>query len=174
VKKSMLNVIILALCLINLVLTAFLTFTLVQTNTKTNSLITHIAEIIDLDVAGGTKDTSASSDTSDLTNIEYLSVTNGEETTITVTYVGQSTHYAVLSVTVGINKSHKDYNEKIETIKTSMALIVSDISNIATTKYTYQTIANNKADFEKDCLAQLQERFQTNCIYSVLTTVTVQ
>jgi flagellar FliL protein len=162
------------LCLINLVLTAFLTFTLVQTNTKTNSLITHIAEIIDLDVAGGTKDTSASSGTSDLTNIEYLSVTNGEETTITVTYVGQSTHYAVLSVTVGINKSHKDYNEKIETIKTSMALIVSDISNIATTKYTYQTIANNKADFEKDCLAQLQERFQTNCIYSVLTTVTVQ
>lgn len=38
-KKSMLNVIILALVLVNLVLTVILTFSLVSTNKKTNSLI---------------------------------------------------------------------------------------------------------------------------------------
>ena len=50
-KKSMLNVIILALVLVNLVLTVILTFSLVSTNKKTNSLINKVAQIIDLDVA---------------------------------------------------------------------------------------------------------------------------
>ncbi|MCR5514924.1 MAG: hypothetical protein K6F41_00570 [Lachnospira sp.] len=173
-KKSLLNVIILALVLINLVLTAVLTFTLVQTNTKTNSLITHIAEIIDLDVAGGTTDSSSSSSSTDLSNIEYISVTNGEETTITVTYVGTQTHYAVLTVTIGVNKSHKDYSEKITTIKNNMTYIVNTISTIATENYTYQTIATNTKDFQNDCLEALQDLFQTNCIYSVLVTPVVQ
>ena len=51
-KKSTLNVITLALVLINLVLTVILTFSLVSTNNKTNKLISKVAEIIDLDVAG--------------------------------------------------------------------------------------------------------------------------
>ena len=61
-KKSMLNVIILALVLVNLVLTVILTFSLVSTNKKTNSLINKVAQIIDLDVAGvdnSSKSTSA-------------------------------------------------------------------------------------------------------------------
>ena len=47
-KKSMLNVITLALVLINLILTVLLTFSLVSTNNKTNNLITKVAQIIDL------------------------------------------------------------------------------------------------------------------------------
>ena len=48
-KKSMLNVITLALVLVNLVLTVILTFSLVSTNNKTNKLVTKVSEIIDLD-----------------------------------------------------------------------------------------------------------------------------
>ena len=48
-KKSMLNVITLALVLINLVLTVLLTFSLVSTNNRTNNLIKKVGEIIDLD-----------------------------------------------------------------------------------------------------------------------------
>lgn len=51
-KKSMLNVITLALVLINLVLTVLLTFSLVSTNNRTNNLIKKVGEIIDLDAAG--------------------------------------------------------------------------------------------------------------------------
>lgn len=46
-KKSMLNVITLALVLVNLVLTVILTFSLVSTNNKTNKLVTKVSEIID-------------------------------------------------------------------------------------------------------------------------------
>ena len=51
-KKSMLNVITLALVLINLVLTVVLTFSLVSTNNKTNNLISKVAKIIDLMLEG--------------------------------------------------------------------------------------------------------------------------
>ena len=64
-KKSMLNVIILALVLVNLVLTVILTFSLVSTNKKTNSLINKVAQIIDLDVAGVEKQ--------DMPYFQYLS-----------------------------------------------------------------------------------------------------
>ena len=57
-KKSMLNVITLALVLINLVLTVLLTFSLVSTNNKTNNLITKVSQIIDLDVGGITADST--------------------------------------------------------------------------------------------------------------------
>ena len=46
-KKSTLNVITLALVLINLALTVILTFSLVSTNNKTNKLIGKVAEIIE-------------------------------------------------------------------------------------------------------------------------------
>ena len=45
-KKSMLNVITLALVLVNLVLTVILTFSLVSTNNKTNKLVTKVSEIL--------------------------------------------------------------------------------------------------------------------------------
>ena len=45
-KKSMLNVIILALVLVNLVLTVILTFSLVSTNKKTNSLINKVHRLL--------------------------------------------------------------------------------------------------------------------------------
>ena len=52
-KKSMLNVITLALVLVNLVLTVILTFSLVSTYKNTNSLINKLTQIIDIDVTGG-------------------------------------------------------------------------------------------------------------------------
>ena len=45
-KKSMLNVITLALVLVNLVLTVILTFSLVSTNNKTNKLVTKVSEMV--------------------------------------------------------------------------------------------------------------------------------
>lgn len=58
-KKSMLSVVNLAISIINLALTVVLTFSLVTTNNKTNNLISKVAEIIDLDVAGDTSSTAS-------------------------------------------------------------------------------------------------------------------
>lgn len=164
-KKSMINVITLALVLINLVLTVVLTFSLVSTNNKTNNLISKVAKIIDLDVAG----TASGSGTGNVNidDIEYIDVMSGDSNSITVSYTdGGKTHYVVLKVTIGLNKKSKDYETKSVSINNGMKLIVSQITNEAL-KYKYDSVVANKTTIENNLLSTLRDQFQTEMIHSV-------
>lgn len=173
-KKSMLNVITLALVLINLVLTVILTFSLVSTNNKTNSLITKVAEIIDLDVGGGATKSNSDGNATAIDDIEYIDVMNNESKDITIPYVeGSKTHYAVITVTMGLDKKNKDYEEKKTTINNGMRVIVNEVTNEAM-KYSYSTITSSKTLIEANLLSKLQDTFRTDCIQSVMITILVQ
>ena len=102
-KKSMLNVIILALVLVNLVLTVILTFSLVSTNKKTNSLINKVAQIIDLDVAGGVSNNNSSTG-SGIENVSYIDIKNNDSTDIIVSYVDNGMKVLVNKITNEANK----------------------------------------------------------------------
>lgn len=116
-KKSMLNVITLALVLINLVLTVLLTFSLVSTNNRTNNLIKKVGEIIDLDAAGNAANGSQTGSAVNIDDIEYVEVKSGDSTNITVSYTDSGkTHYVVFKVTLGLNKKAKDYSTKSTSI----------------------------------------------------------
>ena len=165
-KKSMLNVITLALVLINLVLTVLLTFSLVSTNNRTNNLIKKVGEIIDLDAAGNAANGSQTG-SAVIDDIEYVEVKSGDSTNITVSYTDSGkTHYVVFKVTLGLNKKAKDYSTKSTSINNGMKLIVSQITNEAL-KYSYNTVTTNKTTIEKNLLSTLQDQFETEAICSV-------
>lgn len=173
-KKSMLNVITLALVFINLVLTVILTFSLVSTNNKTNGLITKVAEIIDLDVGGGASGNNSSSTTASIDNIEYIDVTSDDGNKITIPYTENGkTHYAVLTVSIGVNKKSKDYKSKKTSLTNGMKLISNQVYNEAL-KYSYSTITSNKTTMEANLLKELQDLFQTDMITSILVNIVVQ
>ena len=131
-KKSTLNVITLALVLINLVLTVLLTFSLVSTNKKTNNLITKVSEIIDLDVGGVVNSNNGSSTNVGEGDIEYIDVTSGENDSITISFTsGGKSHYVVMKVSLGLNKKARDYSTKRTSIDNGMKLIVSTITKEA-------------------------------------------
>lgn len=166
-KKSMLNVITLALVLINLVLTVLLTFSLVSTNNRTNNLIKKVGEIIDLDAAGNAANGSQTGSAVNIDDIEYVEVKSGDSTNITVSYTDSGkTHYVVFKVTLGLNKKVKDYSTKSTSINNGMKLIVSQITNEAL-KYSYNTVTTNKTTIEKNLLSTLQDQFETEAICSV-------
>ena len=172
-KKSMLNVIIQALVLVNLVLTVILTFSLVSTNKKTNSLINKVAQIIDLDVAGGVSNNNSSTG-SGIENVSYIDIKNNDSTDIIVSYVDNGkTRYAVLSVSVGLNSKAKDYCTESTSVDNGMKVLVNQITNEAN-KYTYSTISANKSTMETDLLKEFQELFKTETIQSVLINIVVQ
>ena len=172
-KKSMLNVIILALVLVNLVLTVILTFSLVSTNKKTNSLINKVAQIIDLDVAGGVSNNNSSTG-SGIENVSYIDIKNNDSTDIIVSYVDNGkTRYAVLSVSVGLNSKAKDYSTVSTSVDNGRKVLVNKITNEAN-KYTYSTISANKSTMETDLLKEFQELFKTETIQSVLINIVVQ
>ena len=166
-KKSMLNVITLALVLINLVLTVLLTFSLVSTNNRTNNLIKKVGEIIDLDAAGNAANGSQTGSAVNIDDIEYVEVKSGDSTNITVSYTDSGkTHYVVFKVTLGLKKKAKDYSTKSTSINNGMKLIVSQITNEAL-KYSYNTVTTNKTTIEKNLLSTLQDQFETEAICSV-------
>lgn len=172
-KKSMLNVIILALVLVNLVLTVILTFSLVSTNKKTNSLINKVAQIIDLDVAGGAANNNSPT-SAGIENVSYIDIKNNDSTDIIVSYVDNGkTRYAVLSVSVGLNSKAKDYSTVSASVDNGMKVLVNKITNEAN-KYTYSTISANKSTMETDLLKEFQELFKTETIESVLINIVVQ
>ena len=173
-KKSTLNVITLALVLINLALTVILTFSLVSTNNKTNKLIGKVAEIIDLDVAGIDSGDKSASTNAGIEDISYVDVTNNGSNEIMISYTdGGKTHYAVINVSLGINTKAKDYTDKNTVINNGMKVIVNTVQTEAM-KYTYSTVASSKATIEADLLSQLQDMFQTQCITSVIVSIVVQ
>ena len=173
-KKSMLNVIILALVLINLVVTSFLTFSLVSTNNKTNTLISKVASIIDLEVAGGLTSEEATTGSGSIDSTEYIDVTNNDDTKITVSYSdGGKTHYAVFTCSLAVNNQHKDYATKLTSINNGMKAMVNEITNEAL-KFSYDQLASNKSAIEGDLLTTFKDMFQTDMITSVMITILVQ
>ena len=167
-KKSMLNVITLALVLINLILTVLLTFSLVSTNNKTNNLITKVAQIIDLDIGETTVKDDTTSAGANIADIAYVDVKNNDSTDITVSYTdGGKTH--VLNVTVGFNTKAKDYEEKKSSLENSMKVVVSQV-NTEALKYSYSELNANKATVESNLLSYLRDLFQTDSITSVTLT----
>ena len=173
-KKSMLNVITLALVLVNLILTVLLTFSLVSTNKKTNSLITKVAQIIDLDAGGGLTNNTSGSGSTGIENIKYVDVKNNDSTDIIVSFVDNGkTRYAVLTVSLGLNSKAKDYRTVSTSIDNGMKVIVNKVTNEAN-KYTYSTISANKTAIETNLLKEMQELFKTETIQSVLVNMVIQ
>lgn len=167
-KKSMLNVITLALVLINLVLTVILTFSLVSTNNKTNNLITKVAQIIDLDVGGISDDGTSGNNSYNIDDLVGVEVKSGDTNSITVSYTENGkTRYAVIKgVTIYLNKKAKDYNTKSESVNNGMNFIASCITNEAL-KYDCSSIVSSKQTMEENLLKTLQEQFQTQTICKV-------
>ena len=163
-KKSTLNVITLALVLINLVLTVILTFSLVSTNNKTNKLISKVAEIIDLDVAGADTGDKGTSSSSGLDDITYVDVTNNDSKDIMISYTdGGKTHYAIMNVSLGLNTKAKDYESVKTQVESAMSMIDSTLMGVirgfdSTTP---------QADMEKAATNAVRELFASDTVYSV-------
>ena len=167
-KKSMLNVITLALVLINLVLTVILTFSIVSTTKKTDNLITKVAEIIDLDVGGGISSNNSGSSLA-VSDMEAVDVKNSDDSTkITLSLLDSNNkiHYAQVSVVLTLNKKSRDYSEKRSSIDSGMQLIVNNVNTVVSS-YTYDTALQNKSNMEAELLSKLQNLFQTDMIHSV-------
>ena len=170
-KKSFLNVITLALVLINLILTVLLTFSLVSTSKKTDDFISKIAGIIDLDV--GTTSTSATqsdSTTVGIGDLEVIDVKLSDGTTkITISLLDDAgkVHQSMVSVALSLNKNSKDYTKLRANVDNGMNLIVSEVNKVVSS-YSFNVVLSNKANMEQQILTYLQDTmFQSDIVYSV-------
>ena len=162
-KRNLLTIIILALGILNMVLTAVIVFAVVPTTMRTNTLISKVASTIDLELESPDADNPNKIDIAD---IEVYNIP--EDMTINLTKEPNDTksHYALVSVSLSINTKSEDYKTLQPTIATNETSITEIITD-EFSKYTVSTVKANKENIKAEILKQLQEMFKSDFIVSI-------
>ena len=151
-KKNMLTVIILALCLVNTILSALMVFVVVPTSQKTDKLISQVASVINLELEGDTISKI------DIANIETYKIEEGKTMNLKTSENGKE-HYAVMDyVSLSINKASEDY-ARLQPLLETQNSAVMDIVDSVMSSYTYEDAINNREQMKEELLNSLKKHF---------------
>lgn len=170
-KKNLISIVILALVLANLILTAILTITILPETKKANELITQVCSAINLELESGTVTSDASS-----VPIDMLATYDiADSMTINLKDSGDGKdHYAVITVSVFMNKESEGYKTFGETMEEKKNMIMSEITSVVS-GFTYEEFKSNQQGVQDAIVADLQKLFDSDFIVSVgFPTVTCQ
>jgi flagellar FliL protein len=166
-KKNLITVVILALVVVNLVLTAILTISIVPETQKANELITKVCSAIDLDLRAG--DTAGSLAIKVENMVDYA-VNGGETMTINLADSGDgSLHYAVLGVSLSLDSTNEDFAKfgdgagNLDTYDN----VISDTIKTEVAKHTIEDMRNDEEGVKEDILEALQTLFQSAFVVRV-------
>lgn len=162
-KRNLLSIIILALLVVNIVLSAIMMVSVSSASKKTASLVADIATIVGIEVNGlpdsnltptvSMADTAVHNVAGELT----IPLKKGED--------GED-HYAVGSVSLSMDSKSKDYKKYSETMA-DMDGIIKDIVFAVMGNYTVDEARTNSESIKQEILKKIQERFDSTFIYSV-------
>ncbi|MGN0375137.1 MAG: flagellar basal body-associated FliL family protein [Butyrivibrio sp.] len=161
-KKGLINAIILALVLINLILTIVMVFVFVPAINKTSNLVNKICTIVDLNAGDDSKEHEV-----DITKLSNVTVLFGSDTENTVSLAMDTdgkTHYIKVGLVISLDTTHPDYKEKAPAIESSMGLIASNTIDVVR---SYKASEVDKTKMEQEVLKKLQNLFGSEFIYSV-------
>jgi flagellar FliL protein len=159
-KKNILTIIIMAIALINTILTAVLIFVIVPTSNKTNQLVTKVASIVDLELESP-EEAEADIAVSDIVVHELA-----DKLTINLKSTDDQPHYALVIVSLSVNSKHEDtatLESKIDENKNEIKEIVTEEFG----KYTMDEVKPNKNTIKEQVLKRIQEHFQSDFIINV-------
>lgn len=164
-KKNLLSVLILALLIVNIVLTAIMMISVTSTNKKTAAVIGDIATILNLELEKGSE--SGEGDEAEI-SIKDTTVYNIEDKMTIPLRVGEDgkQHYAIVSVSLAMNNKHDDYKTYGETIKEQESLIKGEI-NEAFSSYSMEDLQVDPDVVREDILKRVQKLFDSDFIYKV-------
>lgn len=162
-KKNLISIVILALLVVNIVLSSITLLSVSGTNRKTAALVTDIAAAINLDLGGQTEEEKQE------VNVSMADVVTYDITDLTVPLKkgenDEKEHYAMLSVTLSMNSKDKDYKTYGD-LSTRESLIKGEI-NDAVSQHTADEARENSHAIEEEILQRVQAMFDSQFIYDV-------
>lgn len=164
-KKNLLSILILALLIVNIVMTTIMMISVTSTNKKTAAVIGDIASILNLELnADKAKDGDAQAEIS----IKDTAVYNIADKMTIPLRVGEDgkQHYAIVSVSLAMNTKDKDYKTYGETIADQESLIKGEI-NEAFSTYSMEDLQVDTDVVRDDILKRIQKLFDSQFVYKV-------
>lgn len=162
-KKNIFSIIILALVIVNLVLTAIMMFSVVPAAKKTNTLVTQICSVLDLELEANKAESGddsisidqiATYDIADQLTVNLKSGTDG------------ASHYAVFSVTLSMDKENEGYKNYGEQIADKESLIKSEIIDVVS-GFTLEEAQSNREALQDALKERLVKMFDSDFIIKV-------
>jgi len=171
-KRNMLSIIILALVIINIALTAVIMVSVVQTNSKTAAVVSDIASAIELEAGGGSGESTGFG--RDATNVPASERANYDITDITIALSSSDgkTHYLSCALTITMDTQNTDYATygTSDSLSGNESIIKSRINDVVG-QYTYEDIAANpqtcKEEMQEKILEILQDYYSSSFIIEV-------
>lgn len=162
-KKNLVSIVILALLIVNIVLTAIMLFSVTGTNKKTAALVTDIASAINLELPTATAEEEAAPAVP-MKNVVAYDI--AEMTIPLQTGEDGTAHFAVLSFTLSMDSKNKGYKTFGAEIATRESLIKGEIIDVVST-YTIDTARENRHIIEDEILERIQKLFDSDFIFNV-------
>ena len=163
-KKNLMSVIILALLVVNLVLTSVLMFTIYPQAKAANELITKICNAISLDLNSGS---ATGLGNLPLDQVEMYSVNGGADMTFNLKKSDGKTAYALLQVSLSINKGSVNYESSGTTPLSEKETLIKDAIDSVIGNYTKDEFETDKESLKKEILKKLQNTFGAEYVIGI-------
>lgn len=165
-KKNLISILILALLVVNLVLTAIMMFSVTSSVKKTSALVTNIASILNIELSGNNNTGTEVQQEVSILDAEAYNI--ADELTIPLKKgVGEEkTHYCLLSVSFYMNTKHEDYeslSQKVPQFESALKNIIIDVVG----SYTMDEAQSNQEVLKEEILKEVQNTFGSTFIYKV-------
>lgn len=163
-KKNLMSIVILALLIVNLVLTSVMMFSVMSTNKQTGAIVSDIASVLKLelgtDADGETEEEIVSMEDTAVYDIEdemTILLTNGAD--------GEE-HYALVQVSLAMNTKDKGYDKYGETLSTQEKMIEGEVMEVIGS-YTADEIKPKSEEIKAEILSRIHKMFDSEFIYKI-------
>lgn len=163
-KKNLLSIVILALLIVNTVLTGVIMFSTINTNNKTAALVSDIASVLDLEL--NYEPAVAGNNSGGAVAIADTAVYNiADSLTVALKPSGDGKeHYAMCQVSFSMNTKDDDYAEYSVMMAEQESKIRSIIIGVIS-QYTKEEAMADQAAIEAKILSEVQGMFRSRFIY---------
>lgn len=165
-KKNMLSVIILALLVVNLALTAIMMFTMMGTTKKTSKLIDGISTALSLEIAEPGQSGEETATEVAMEDIEVYQIPDQMTISLAKGADGQ-THYCIVSVSLSLNKQDEDYEKYKPTLESNIDIVKGKIFEIIGS-HPIEEAESNPDGLRQEILEAIQEMYNSNFVYNVV------
>lgn len=159
-KKNLMSVIIMALVMANLILTAVLAFTIIPQTKKSNELIDQVCSAIDIELEGGqNKNTLATP----IEDVEVYNITDSFTVNLASSDDGKK-HIAVFSVGLSMNTKSAGYETYggAEGLTAKETIIRSEINSIVSAYTIDEFNEGGQQKVKEEILKAMQSMFGGN------------
>ncbi len=166
-KKNLISVIILALLIVNIVLTAIMMFSVTGASKKTAALVDNIATALDLELAAS-GDAAEAEEAVSMADTETYSFEEDMTIPLKKSEGDDKDHYCIVSITLSINTKADGYKEygSAESLASREGLIKDEINGVFA-QYTMEEARDNQETIKKEIVERIQQLFDSKFIYNV-------